>query len=82
MIEQSRRGFITGLVSLIAAPAIVRVGSIMPVKAIPTNMTATEIVNRQADYLARYCMQDAEFTRKIVELFNKTNSLLMEMDFK
>jgi hypothetical protein len=27
-----RRGFITGLVSLIAAPAIVRAGSLMPVK--------------------------------------------------
>lgn len=29
-----RRSFITGLVSLIAAPAIVRAGSLMPVKAI------------------------------------------------
>ncbi len=27
-----RRGFITGLVSLVAAPAIVRAGSLMPVK--------------------------------------------------
>lgn len=27
-----RRSFITGLISLVAAPAIVRVGSIMPVK--------------------------------------------------
>lgn len=32
-----RRGFITGLISLVAAPAIVRVSSIMPVKAIPLN---------------------------------------------
>ena len=29
-----RRGLITGLVSLIAAPAIVRIGSIMPVRSI------------------------------------------------
>lgn len=29
----SRRAFITGLVSFVAAPAIVRVSSIMPVKA-------------------------------------------------
>jgi hypothetical protein len=28
-----RRGFITGLVSLVAAPAIVRVSSLMPVKS-------------------------------------------------
>jgi hypothetical protein len=33
VIEQSRRGFITGLISLVAAPAIVRAGSLMPVKA-------------------------------------------------
>lgn len=30
-----RRTFITGLVSLIAAPAIVRAGSLMPVRAMP-----------------------------------------------
>jgi len=28
-----RRSFLTGLISLIAAPAIVRVGSLMPVKS-------------------------------------------------
>jgi len=32
MIEQSRRGFITGLISLVTAPAIVRASSLMPVK--------------------------------------------------
>lgn len=31
----SRRRLVTGLVSLVAAPAIVRVASIMPVKALP-----------------------------------------------
>jgi hypothetical protein len=33
MLTLSRRSLITGLASLVAAPAIVRVGSIMPVKA-------------------------------------------------
>jgi hypothetical protein len=32
-LDISRRGLITGLVALVAAPAIVRVSSIMPVKA-------------------------------------------------
>jgi hypothetical protein len=32
MIELSRRKLITGLISLVAAPAIVRAGSLMPVK--------------------------------------------------
>lgn len=34
IIRPSRRGFITGLASLVAAPAIVRVSSLMPVKAL------------------------------------------------
>ena len=32
-----RRKFLTGLISLVAAPAIVRAGSLMPVKADPIN---------------------------------------------
>lgn len=34
MTQLNRRSLITGLVSLVAAPAIVRVSSIMPVKSI------------------------------------------------
>lgn len=34
-----RRGFITGLISLVAAPAIVRAGSLMPVKVIEPGIT-------------------------------------------
>lgn len=30
----NRRGFITGLVSFVAAPAIVRAGSLMPIRAV------------------------------------------------
>ena len=33
-----RRGFITGLGALIAAPAIVRVASIMPVRSMPVEL--------------------------------------------
>ena len=33
MSEIGRRGFITGLIAFVAAPAIVRAGSLMPVKA-------------------------------------------------
>lgn len=32
MIEVGRRSFVTGLIALVAAPAIVRAGSLMPVK--------------------------------------------------
>jgi hypothetical protein len=51
MIESSRRSFIAGLISLVAAPAIVRAGSLMPVRVMLTeapNMTATEVIERLA----------------------------------
>lgn len=37
MIQTNRRQLITGLISFIAAPAIVRAGSLMPVKAYNKN---------------------------------------------
>ena len=53
-MELSRRGLITGLTSLLAAPAIVRITSIMPVKEIPRSFdlgftyTENEAFNRFA----------------------------------
>lgn len=40
-----RRSFITGLISLVAAPAIVRAGSLMPVKMMiePKFLSGTEL---------------------------------------
>ena len=35
MIQTSRRSLITGLVSFLVAPAVVRAASLMPVKALP-----------------------------------------------
>lgn len=35
----TRRGFLRGVASFLAAPAIVRVASIMPVKALPADLT-------------------------------------------
>lgn len=40
LTKQTRRGFISGLISLIAAPAIVRASSLMPVKAIISDPNA------------------------------------------
>lgn len=42
----TRRSFITGLVSFVAAPAIVRVSSIMPVKVVDQPwLTSEQIIN-------------------------------------
>lgn len=44
MIETSRRGLLTGLSALVAAPAIVRASSLMPVKALQ-NVVPKRIVS-------------------------------------
>ena len=50
-MQISRRGLITGLVSFVAAPAIVRASSLMPVKAFDLGpMTATEVRLRQEQW--------------------------------
>jgi len=56
-IIQSRRGFITGLVSLVAAPAIVRVASIMPVKAMPAEL---EVYGVSPSMMALELMKELE----------------------
>lgn len=45
----TRRAFITGLVSFVAAPAIVRVGSLMPVKVMPTEAQFLDAAHRMAN---------------------------------
>jgi len=39
----ARRNFLLGLGAAIAAPAIVRAGSLMPVKALPADLMATDL---------------------------------------
>lgn len=39
----SRRGLITGLISLAAAPAIVRASSLMPIKVMEPTLTAEQL---------------------------------------
>src|SRR5215510_10674476 len=40
----TRRGLITGLVSFLAAPAIVRASSLMDLRGVPLDLTVTEIL--------------------------------------
>lgn len=51
MIEPSRRGFLTGFGAvLITAPAIVRAGSLMPVKVFESRMTVEELLAQHILY--------------------------------
>jgi hypothetical protein len=63
-LKLSRRGFFAGLAASLAAPAIVRAGILMPVRAIaqPRVLTIQEI------------------TRASVRLFVNTNAFLADLD--
>lgn len=66
----SRRSFIGGLAALVAAPAIVKAASLMPVRSIPL-----VAVDRGNTYLSIN-----EFTREAVRLFQETNLFLENID--
>jgi hypothetical protein len=61
----SRRGFFTGLVALVAAPAIVRITSIMPVKAMPILGPVEEEIGITNDFV----FIDGKFQRGPWRLF-------------
>lgn len=47
MIEPTRRKFIGSLIAFVAAPAIVRVGSLMPIKVIDPRVEMLDLLRRQ-----------------------------------
>ena len=51
MIQTSRRSLITGLVSFLAAPAVVRAASLMPVKALTLEEIQQVILQPMVDNL-------------------------------
>jgi hypothetical protein len=60
----SRRSFLTGLASVIAAPAIVRMSSLMPVKAMPSAEDLNALLHARLDecyQIVRKNMQQSIF---------------------
>lgn len=68
MTELSRRSLFSGLGALIAAPAIVKVASLMPVRGIVMPV-------RRGDYLTL-----AQITREAVKLWCNSNSFITDLD--
>jgi hypothetical protein len=69
----SRRGLITGLISFVAAPAIVRASSLMPVRAIaweynyPEYMLCSGAFARElADFIYQIEPTDTPFLRSLI----------------
>lgn len=68
----SRRVFLTGLVSALAAPAIVRAGSLMPIRA-PKLFIPLDLLHQRMNEL--YARANAEMRKNIgQELFSLTSS--------
>ena len=44
ILRPSRRGFLVGIAGLLAAPAIVRVSSLMPIKALPAGYLMPQLI--------------------------------------
>lgn len=58
MTHLSRRSLIGSLISLVAAPAIVRAGSLMPVKIIPPPMSIEELLRLRIADAERVMMEN------------------------
>lgn len=67
MVTLARRGFLLGLVSALAAPAIVRAGSIMPVRSL--------FVGRSGRFLTTDML-----TRESVKLWPNSNNFIRGID--
>lgn len=69
--ELTRRGLIRGLGLLLAAPAIVRVSSLMPIRPERALLLPSSRVT---------LLTMSEITREAVRLFRNSNMFLQEMD--
>lgn len=80
----SRRSLITGLVNLVAAPAIVRAGSLMPVKVVGIDFAAltleqySDIVRRA--FVPRLFVQLVPFEGRFFGITGKDNNIWVSQD--
>lgn len=70
-MNSTRRSFVTGALALVAAPAIVRAGSLMPVKV---------TLQPWQSEMALWFDQAMMITREVVELSRNSNAFLKELD--
>lgn len=90
----SRRGFLGGLLAVVSAPAIVRVESLMPVRAEIIRPTAGEILRIRlpndfsvlgenaaaAEYGANSFLNIQMITREAVRLFQNSNAFIQSIN--
>lgn len=57
LIQPSRRGFIRGLASLVAAPAVIRVAKLMPISVVEDGLSEQNLLNAMAQIRAGFGYQ-------------------------
>lgn len=67
----NRRSLITGLVSLVAAPAIVRVGSLMQIKGVSLLDPAAELERMRTDLIYRWVVKTYPENWVVIEMHNE-----------
>lgn len=73
MVELSRRGLLCGMLAVLAAPAIVRVESLMQLPAKQQLLLSEPIILRPG---GNNLLTIQQFTREAVKLWTKSNELL------
>ena len=78
MIELPRRRFLSGLIGLIASPAIVRVSSLMPVNSIPLGLVVR--TRHEVGTVHNGLLTVDMITREAVRLWKNSNAFLENLD--
>lgn len=73
-VMPSRRGFLSGLLALVATPAIVRAASLMPVSMMPDEEVLAQLSKRNS------LLTINKITREGVRLWKNSNKFLENID--
>ena len=74
MIESSRRGFLGGLLALVAAPTVVRAASLMPVSVMPDEVVLEQLARR------RSLLTINEITCEAIRLWANNNVFIQNLN--
>lgn len=81
IIRPSRRGFLGGLLALVAAPAIVRMSSLMPISVMPNEEVLQAIVPVASS--GRNGLQTVNMiTREAIRLWKNSNAFMQNVDMQ
>lgn len=80
-VESSRRGFLGGLLAVIATPAIIRVAKLMPVKVMPSTEVLDELfIDEVYPVTGNNLLTIQMITREAIRLWKNSNLFMQNID--